>query len=88
MRWCLGATFRKRLRIAQRRPQEEIFHALLDPSQGCAFCHRPLRDEISKLVGVGPDCARKHRIPHSMAAANKRLEIRRKILGESEQIKH
>jgi hypothetical protein len=64
------------------------FYALLDGSQGCAFCCHPLRDEVSKLVGVGPDCARKHNVPHSMAAASKRLEIRRKILGETEQIKH
>ena len=53
---------------------EDTFYALLDFSEGCAFCRRPLRDEISKLVAVGPDCARKHGVPHSMAAASKRLE--------------
>jgi hypothetical protein len=67
--------------------QEEVFYALLDGSEGCAFCHRPLRDEVSKLVGVGADCARQNRIPHSMAAASRRLELRRKILGEPE-LKH
>jgi hypothetical protein len=63
-------------------PQEEVFYALLDASEGCHFCRRPLRDAVSKLVGVGPDCARKHKIPHSMEAANRRLALRRKILGE------
>jgi hypothetical protein len=67
---------------------KDSYYALLDSSEGCTFCGRPLRDEVSQLVGVGPDCARKHGIPHSMAAANKRLEIRRKILGEAEQLKH
>jgi hypothetical protein len=61
---------------------EDAFYALLDASEGCHFCGRPLRDEVSKLVGVGPDCARKHRVPHSIEAANRRLELRRKILGE------
>jgi hypothetical protein len=58
------------------------FYALLDSSAGCAFCARPLHDEISKLVAVGPDCARKFNVPHSMAAASKRLELRRKLLCE------
>jgi Family of unknown function (DUF6011) len=59
----------------------ENFCALLDSASGCALCGRPLRDEISKLVGVGPDCAHKNGIPHSIAAASKRLELRRKLLG-------
>jgi hypothetical protein len=62
--------------------QSANFHALLDGSEGCAFCRRPLRDEISKLIGVGPDCARQHRIPHNAVTANKRLELRRKLLRE------
>jgi hypothetical protein len=60
----------------------ENFHALLDSSQGCAFCGRALRDEVSKLIGVGPDCAKQNGIPHSMEAASKRLMLRRKLLGE------
>jgi hypothetical protein len=63
-------------------PQEEIFYALLDSSTGCAICNRPLRDEISKLVGVGPDCARQHGIPHNMEAASRRLKLRSQLLGE------
>jgi hypothetical protein len=67
---------------------EDGYCALLDSSEGCAMCGRPLRDEVSKLVGVGPTCAKQHHIPHSIEAANRRLELRRKILGEIEQATH
>ena len=87
-----AAVFDKRVpqRIADRvaatfaaiGPCEDVFYALLDGSQGCAICGRPLRDEVSKLIGVGPDCARQNNVPHSLAAASRRLEIRRRILGE------
>jgi hypothetical protein len=59
------------------------FRALLDGSTGCAFCGRALRDEISKLIAVGPDCARRCGIPHNVAAANRRLERRRALLGDA-----
>jgi hypothetical protein len=62
-------------------PVRDRFYALLDGASGCSICGRPLRDEISKLVGVGPDCARQWRIPHSRGAASKRLELRAQILG-------
>lgn len=64
---------------------EDTYYAMLDASQGCAMCGRPLRDEISQLVGVGPTCAKQHGIPHNMEAANRRLKIRREILGEQSQ---
>jgi hypothetical protein len=32
------------------------FFALLDGAKGCAVCGRALREEMSKLVGVGPCC--------------------------------
>jgi hypothetical protein len=59
------------------------FYALLDASTHCAFCRRPLKDEVSKLVGVGPDCARQHGIPHSMKAASTRLALRQKLLRQN-----
>jgi Family of unknown function (DUF6011) len=59
------------------------FRALLDGSSGCAFCSRALKDEVSKLIGVGPDCAKQNGIPHTTTAASKRLELRRKLLGET-----
>jgi hypothetical protein len=62
------------------RPDIEPFYALLDGSEGCAICGRALRDEVSKLVGVGPDCAKLNGIPHSLGAASKRLELRHKLL--------
>jgi hypothetical protein len=60
------------------------FYALLVGGQACACCNRPLRDEISRLIGVGPDCARQFRIPHSHEAAKRRLELRRKLLGDNQ----
>jgi hypothetical protein len=62
---------------------KDEFYALLDGHGRCAICARPLTDEVSKLVGVGPDCARQHGIPHSQAAASKRLQLRRTLLGEA-----
>jgi hypothetical protein len=35
---------------------------------------------VSKLVGVGPDCAQAFGIPHSIAAAEKRLKLREELL--------
>jgi hypothetical protein len=64
-------------------PDRDRFYALLDGARGCSICGRPLRDEVSKLVGVGPDCAHQWRIPHSRAAASKRLQLRTQILGET-----
>lgn len=58
------------------------FHALLDGSSDCAFCGHALKDEVSKLIGVGPDCAKQNGIPHTITAANKRLERRRRLLQE------
>jgi hypothetical protein len=43
--------------------------ALLDGSTGCSICGRPLRDEIRKLIGVGPNCAKQYGVPHSMGCA-------------------
>jgi Family of unknown function (DUF6011) len=61
------------------------FFALLSHRQRCAICNRPLRDEISMLVGVGPDCARRYRIPHSLDAATRRLRLRRHLGLEDNQ---
>jgi hypothetical protein len=58
------------------------FYALLDGASTCAICGHALRDAISKLVGVGPDCARANDIPHSLEAASKRLQLRKQLLGE------
>jgi hypothetical protein len=62
-------------------PDQDRFYALLDGARGCSVCGRPLRDEISKLLAIGPDCARQMGIPDSRAAASKRLELRAQILG-------
>jgi hypothetical protein len=61
-------------------PDGDNFVALLDGSAGCAFCGRALRDEVSKLIGIGPDCARINGLPHNMAAASAVLAKRRAIL--------
>ncbi|MGD1210923.1 MAG: DUF6011 domain-containing protein [Candidatus Acidiferrales bacterium] len=62
--------------------QDENFYALLDGATRCAICNKPLRDKISKLVSVGPDCAKKYGIPHNLKAASERLELRKKLFGQ------
>jgi hypothetical protein len=57
------------------------FFAVLVGGLHCAFCNRPLRDELSRLIGVGPDCAQQYHIPHSKEAAERRLVLRHKLLG-------
>jgi hypothetical protein len=64
-------------------PERDRSHALLDGTRGCSICRRPLRDKLSKLLGVGPDCARTWNIPHSRAAASRRLELRAQMLGDA-----
>jgi hypothetical protein len=61
----------------------ENFYALLDGTDRCAICRHPLRDQVSKLCGVGPDCAKLYGIPHTLEAASKRLELRKKLLAET-----
>jgi Family of unknown function (DUF6011) len=59
---------------------KETFYALLARGTRCCVCARPLKDEISKLLGIGPECARYMSLPHSFETANKVL-ARRKELG-------
>jgi hypothetical protein len=59
------------------------FFALMDGATGCAICGRPLKDQISKLIGVGPECAHRYRVPHSREAAERRLALRQKLLQQS-----
>ena len=70
-------------RILDVSQDADNFYALLDGKTRCAICRHVLRDEVSKLVGVGPDCAQRYGIPHTLAAASKRLELRRTLLGET-----
>jgi Family of unknown function (DUF6011) len=35
----------------------------------CGFCDRQLRDEISRLIGAGPDCGRAHGNPAAIRHA-------------------
>jgi len=71
-----------RVAATLRTPQgNEDWWALLDGSTGCAICQHPLRDEISKLLNIGPDCARKLGVPHTLAAASAALQRRRELLA-------
>ncbi len=69
-------------RILELSTTPENFYALLDGIDRCAFCRHPLRDEVSKLVAVGPDCAKLYNLPHTLEAASKRLALRKKLLAE------
>jgi hypothetical protein len=57
------------------------FYALLAGRTRCSICGRALQDEVSKLCGVGLDCAEKYRIPHTLEAAFRRAELRKQLLG-------
>lgn len=75
----VAATFRLIL-DDQNMPTKENFMAILDGSAGCAFCGRQLRDHISKLIGIGPDCARNNDLQHNQSVAG-RVLARRRTLG-------
>ena len=59
--------------------EREVFMALLDGSEGCAFCKRALKDPVSKLIGYGPDCAKRYGLAHTTEAANAVLAKRRAL---------
>jgi hypothetical protein len=65
------------LRVIEK--SDDLF-ALFDGSAGCAICGRSLRDEVSKLLNIGPECARKLGRPHNLAAASLALQHRRALL--------
>ena len=60
------------------------FVALLYRSGWCSICGRPLRDHVSMLLGIGPDCAQQLHLPHGLAAANMCQQRHRELLGEQE----
>jgi Family of unknown function (DUF6011) len=67
-----------------RGPDRDNFMALLDRSEACCICRRPLRDHVSTLLGIGPDCARQMRLPHNLDAASRILQRRKQLLGTSQ----
>jgi Family of unknown function (DUF6011) len=66
-----------------RDPDPDNFMALLDRSEQCCCCGRALRDHVSTLLGIGPDCAKQQRLPHGLGIANKILQRRRELLGDA-----
>ena len=62
-----------------RHPDPDNFMALLDRSERCCVCGRTLRDHVSTLLGLGPDCARQMKLPHNLDAANRILKRRRRF---------
>jgi hypothetical protein len=63
---------------------DDIF-ALLDGTHGCAICGRTLRDEVSKLLYIGPECARKLGRPHNLLAASAIVARRQVLLQRAAQ---
>jgi hypothetical protein len=57
------------------------FYALLARGGRCCVCRRPLQDHLSKLLDIGPDCAKQMRLPHNLKAANRILQRRKELLG-------
>jgi uncharacterized protein DUF6011 len=73
------------LRLIDFGPEpQESFAALLAHSEQCCVCRRPLVDEVSKLLGIGPDCARHLGLPHSREMANRVVKRREDLFGKSE----
>lgn len=72
----------KTLRLIDQEPDN--FFALLARGERCCVCNRQLLDEISKLLGIGPDCAKQIQLPHNLGAANRILQRRRELLGEQQ----
>jgi hypothetical protein len=83
-----AATFRLLTRAdcvgtSARDADRDNFMALLDRSERCCVCGRQLRDHVSTLLGIGPDCAKQLRLPHGLGIANKILQRRRELLGDA-----
>jgi hypothetical protein len=81
----VAATFRlltraDRIGTSVRTPDRDNFMALLDRSERCCVCARPLRDHVNTLLGIGPDCAKQLRLPHGLEAANRIQQRRRELL--------
>jgi hypothetical protein len=58
------------------------YAAVLPPRDHCAVCGRPLTDQVSKIVGIGPTCAARFGLPHSVEHANRIIVRRRELIGE------
>jgi hypothetical protein len=74
-----AATFQ--LIEAEGASPRDNFMALLDRSETCCVCRRPLRDHVSTLLGIGPDCARRVGLPHSIGVAGQIVGRRHELLG-------
>ena len=58
------------LLVRIRDAEDQAEHvALMALSSRCNSCNRPLKDEISKIIGFGPDCAKQSGIPHTLEFA-------------------
>lgn len=53
----------------------ETLPAYLPNAKRCFHCNRPLTDQVSRTLGLGPDCADKLGVAHSEAAAEMILKI-------------
>ena len=55
-------------------------------SDRCTICHRPLSDQVSKVLHIGPDCAHRLGVPHNAEAASTIITKRHKFLAELVQV--
>jgi uncharacterized protein DUF6011 len=76
-------TFKEGVGTTCRGPDRDNFMALLDRGKQCCVCGRALRDHVSTLLGIGPDCAKQMRLPHGLEAANRIMRRRKELLGET-----
>jgi hypothetical protein len=52
--------------------------------KACVFCSKPFTDQTSKIISIGPVCASRLGISHSIARANQIVAQRKQMLGHKE----
>lgn len=61
--------------------------ALYPRSIKCFACRHPLRDPVSKTLGIGPECSKEFGIPHTQEAARLVEARRAEILNQWQEVK-
>ena len=60
----------------RRIDSPEALLALRKPGGRCCVCHRPLRDQVSRVLEIGPDCADHAGILHNAETVARVLKLR------------
>ena len=52
----------------------------------CSICSRPLRDQVSRVLMIGPTCAERMGAPHNEAVARRVLDLREKRRADLDRL--